>query len=120
MTIQEFQLPTEVERRDRNYEELNKIIDSLSNLSVFPSLVWVWVWDVVKDQLDYYSPVSGEEYVTNPKLTEKDVFDLLWEDADKNGFSMEYGPEDLREALFDWMLERDIIIPLEEEEAEEE
>lgn len=105
----------DIARRDRNYTELNLIIESLQRLSVFPSLVWVWTWDIVKDQLDYYSPDSGEEYVTNPKLTEKDVFDLFWEDADKNGFSLEYGTEDLHESIFDWMLARDVIIPLEDE-----
>lgn len=105
----------EIERRDRNYEELNKIIASLANLSVFPSLMWLWAWDIVKYQLDYYTGDSGEEYVSNPKLTEKDVFDLFWQDADKNGFTLEYGTEDLQEAVHDWMMDRDIIISVEEE-----
>lgn len=106
----------EIERRDRNYEELNKIIASLANLSVFPSLMWLWSWDIVKYQLDYYTGDSGEEYVANPKLTEKQVFDLFWEDADKNGFTLEYGTEDLQEAVFDWMMDRDILISVEQEE----
>lgn len=105
----------ELTRRDRNYEEINKIIDSISNLSVFPSLVWVYTWDIVKDKLDYYSPVSGEEYVTNSTLTEKDVWNMFWEDADKNGFSLEYGSEGLHEAVFDWMLDRDIIVALDDD-----
>jgi hypothetical protein len=105
----------ELDRRDRNYEVLNRLIDGLQELSVFPSLVWLWTWDIVKDKLDYYSPESGEEYVTNANLTEKDVFDMFWEDADKNGFSLEYGAEDLSEAVFDWMLEREIIVVLEED-----
>ena len=49
------------------------------------------------------------------ELTEKDVWDLFWEDADKNGFSLEYGTEDLHEAVFDWMLERDIIVVLDDD-----
>ena len=102
-------------RRDRNYEEINKIVDSLQNLSVFPSLMWLWSWDIVKDKLDYYSPESGEDWVTNDKLTEKDVWDMFWEDADKNGFSLEYGSESLHEAVFDWMLDRDIIVTLDED-----
>lgn len=106
----------ELERRDRNYEVLNKLIDGLSELSVFPSLVWLWTWDNVKDKLDYYSPESGEEYVTNPKLSEKDVWDMFWEDADKNAFTLEYGVETLDESIFDWMMDREIIIGLDDED----
>jgi hypothetical protein len=107
-------------RRNDAYEQLNKLIDGLKEVNAFPPLVWLWTWDMVKDRLDYYSPVSGEEYVTNPKLSEKDVFDLFWEDADKNGFSLEYGLESLDEAIFDWMLDRDIIVEIEEEDVDNE
>ena len=100
----------EATRRDDNYVIINKLIEGLSELSVFPSLAWLYTWDIVKDKLDYYHSTSGEDYVTNPKLTEKDVWDLFWEDADKNGFSLEYGTEDLHEAVFEWMMSRDIII----------
>ena len=102
-------------RRDDNYVTINKLIKGLSELSVFPSLAWLYTWDIVKDKLDYYHGESGEEYITNSKLTEKDVWDLFWEDADKNGFSLEYGTEDLHEAVFDWMLERDIIVVLDDD-----
>ena len=97
-------------RRDDTYEKINQITEQLNNLDVFPSLVWVYTWDIVKDKLDYYSPDSGEPYVINLKFTEKDVWDMFWEDADKNGFSLEYGTEDLHEAVFDWMSNKDIII----------
>lgn len=110
--------PIELTRRDRNYEEITKIVDSLSKLSIFPSLVWVWTWDIVRYQLDYYHKDSGESYMTNPELTEKDVWDLFWTDADKNGFSLEYGSEELQEAVFEWMLNRDILINVEEEDDE--
>jgi hypothetical protein len=97
-------------RRDDNYEKINQIIEQLNTLDIFPSLVWVYTWDIVKDKIDYYSPGSGESYVINPKFTEKDIWDLFWEDAEKNGFTLEYGTEDLHEAVFDWMSEKDIII----------
>ena len=72
--------------------------------------MWTWAWNNVTDQLDYYTPDSGEELVVNPKMTEKDVWDLFWDQADKNGFTLEYGVEDLNEHVFDWMLENDILI----------
>jgi hypothetical protein len=97
-------------RRDDAYVELNKIIDSISNLCVFPALTWVYVWDIVKDKLDYYSVGTDEMYTSNPKLSEKNVFDMFWEDADKNAFSLEYGVEFLHERVQDWMTDRDILI----------
>ena len=101
--------------RDDTYIALNKLIDGLQEIPVHPRLVWLYVWDIVKDKLDYYHAESGEDYITNSELTEKDVFDMFWEDSDKNGFSLEYGAEDLNDAVFDWMLERDIIVVLDED-----
>lgn len=103
-------------RRDDVYVRINELVEKLGDLGVFPSLVWLWTWDIVKYQLDYYFEDSGESYVTNPKFTEKDVWDMFWTDADKNGFTLEYGAEDLQEAVFDWMLDRDILVDAEEEE----
>ena len=105
----------EATRRDDTYITLNKLIEGMSELNVHPQLVWLYVWDIVKDKLDYYHAESGEDYVINLSLSEKDVFDLFWEDADKNGFSLEYGTESLDEAVFDWMLERDILVALEDD-----
>jgi hypothetical protein len=101
--------------RDDAYAALNKLIEGLHDVPVHPRLVWLYVWDIVKDKLDYYHAESGEDYVRSITLSEKDVFDLFWEDADKNGFSLEYGTEDLDEAVFDWMLERNIIVALEDD-----
>ena len=106
-------------RRDQVYTDINEIVDRLNNLNVFPSLVWVYAWDVVKNQLDYYHGDSGEDYVTNNKLTEKDVWDMFWNDADKNGFTLEYGASDLHDGVFDWMLDSDIIIAADEQEEDE-
>jgi len=105
-------------RRDDAYVQLNKLIDGLKEVNAFPPLVWLWVWDMVKDRLGMYSEESGEDWITNTNLSEKDVFDLFWEDADENAFSLEYGLESLDEAIFDWMIDRDIIINIEEEDYE--
>lgn len=101
--------------RDDTYVALNKLIDGLSEVPVGMALIWLYVWDIVKDKLDEYHAESGEDYIFNSELTEKDVFNLFWEDAEKNGFSLEYGTEHLHEAVFDWMLERDIIVVLDQD-----
>ena len=102
-------------RRDDSYEALNRIVDSLKEVNAFPSLTWVYVWDIIKDKLDYYHPDLHEEYAVNPDMTEQDVFNLLWEDADKMGFSLEYGTDQLHEHIFDWMIEKDILVVLDED-----
>jgi hypothetical protein len=102
-------------RRDDAYVVLNKLIDGLQEVNAFPPLVWLWVWDMIKDRLDMYSEEGGEEYITNPNMTEKDVFDCFWEDADKNQFSLEYGLEPLDEHIFDWMIDAGILIESEGE-----
>jgi len=117
MTITEIQLPTDEERRDRNYDEVNKIVDSLNNLSIFPSLVWVWCWDVIRNVYES-NPADAPDFVDEaikPGVTLKQVWDKFWEDADKNGFSLEYGSEDLYEATLDWMRDSEFLISLEEE-----
>lgn len=103
-------------RRDDSYEALNRIVDSLKEVNAFPSLTWVYVWDIIKDKLDYYHVDSQEEYVVSPDMTEQDVFNLLWTDADSMGFSLEYGTEALHDHIFEWMIERDILVYIEEVE----
>ncbi len=100
----------EAMRRDDTYKSLNRIIESLNVLDVSPSLTWLYVWDIVKDKIDYYSVETDEVYVISPKFTEKDIFDMFWEDADKNGFSLEHGVEFLHDRVYDWMAQRGIII----------
>jgi len=106
-------------RMATTYLKLNQIIENIRQLDVFPSLVWVWCWDVVRDKLDTHSPGRDDDYLTNPKFTEEDVWWMFVQDLDKNTFSLEYGSEDLDEAIFEWMRERDILIYLEEDSDEE-
>ena len=85
----------EATRRDDVYIKINSIIDDLQNLGVFPSLVWVYAWDIVKDIYDnhQYEDAAVNDYEFVPQgTTLKQVWDKFWDDADKNGFSLEYGP----------------------------
>ena len=50
-------------------------------------------------------------------MDEEEMWELFFTQADKNGFSLEYGTEDLYEAVRDWMIDEEIIEEyLEEEE----
>ena len=101
------------------YNDLQDILARLETVTVFPSLVWLWSWDVVVDKVKNYGPDTDDEYVVKPGLELSDIFKMFWEDADKNGFTLEYGVEDLDEHVWDWMIDRDIIIPVEDLEEEE-
>lgn len=95
------------------YHDISIIIDKISELPVFPSLVWVWTWDILVSMYKDYLPEVDDEYVVTMSL--EDVWALFWEQADKNGFTLEYGTEDLDEHILDWMIDQNILVSIEEE-----
>ena len=103
-------------RMQDTYERLTKIINDVTDLGVFPSLVWVWTWDIALSTLRDFG--EDEEFKVN--LTEEEMFKVFWRDADKNGFTLEYGTEDLYDAIRDWMLEAGVVSYVEDEEDEDE
>jgi hypothetical protein len=96
------------------YKDMSNIIDQIGKLSVFPPLVWVWTWDVVVDMYKNHEPGVDDEYVTAMPLEQ--AWELFWTQADKNGFTLEYGTEDCYEHIRDWMIDESIIVSLDEEE----
>jgi len=104
-------------RMNDTYVEINKIIDQIGNLRVFPPLVWVWTWDIVVDMHKNHQEGVDDEYVV--KMPLEDVWALFWTQADKNGFTLEYGTDDLDEHIRDWMIDEDILVMIESEEEEE-
>lgn len=105
-------------RMEDIHRDIDSIIDQISELPIGLPLVWVYVWDVVKSTWTSFMDGSeGQEYCTQMDLDE--VWELFWTQADKNGFSLEYGTESLYEAVRDWMFEQDIIGESEAEEDSE-
>jgi len=103
-----------------SYLKINQIVDNITNLDVFPPLVWVWAWDIIKYKLkNYSSPAGDEEYETNSELSEEDVWWMFVRDADINGFTLEYGSEDLDEAISQWMIDNDVLVYMQEDLEEE-
>jgi len=95
------------------YRDISIIIDKITELPVFPSLVWVWTWDVLVSMYKDYLPEVDDEFVITMSL--EDIWALFWEQADKNGFTLEYGTEDLTEHIRDWMIDQNILVSIEEE-----
>jgi hypothetical protein len=102
-------------RIDDTYDSLTNIIKQVTDLGVFPSLVWVWAWDVALSTLSDFE--SDEEFKVN--MTEREMFERFWDGAEKNGFTLEYGTDILYEAIRDWMVDENIVTSLEEEDEDE-
>lgn len=114
----------EATRRDDVYNDLLVIVDKISSLPVFPSLGWVWTFDIIKDIFDNNQEIHlavGDiaDEVVPEGVTLKQIFDKFYIDIDSLGIDMDMGGEILEETIRDWMSENDFLVPLEEEEDEE-
>ena len=100
------------------YKDISLIIDKIGELKVFPPLVWVWTWDIAVTILKDVREGGDLEY--NVTMDEEELWELFYTQADKNGFTLEYGTEDLYEAVRDWMVDEGIIEPYDGDEDEDE
>ena len=117
--IQEIDLP-EATRRNDVFNELMEINLHLSQLTVFPSLLWAWAFDIMKDIFDnnQITDLAANDYVDEAVpagVTLKQIFDQFWEDVDSLGFTMDHGGEILEETIRDWMREKDFLVALDED-----
>ena len=117
--IKEIDLP-EATRRNDVYNQLLEINQSLSDLTVFPSLLWAWAFDIMKDIFDnnQITDLAANDYVDEAVpagITLKQIFDQFWEDVDSLGFTMDHGGEILEETIRDWMREKDFLVALDDD-----
>jgi hypothetical protein len=110
-------------RRDDVYRDLNEIIDRVTKLPVFPSLMWVWAFDIMKEIFDNYQikDLAVNDYVDEgvPEgITLKQIFDKFWADVDGFGLSMDSGGDIIEETIRDWMRDNNFLVSLEEESDE--
>ena len=110
----------EATRRDDVFKDLNEIVDRLQAIPVFPSLLWVWTFDVIRDIFEncQYKDLAINDYVDEavPEgITLKQIFDKFWDDVDTLGFTMDHGGEVLEEVIRDWMRENDFLVALDED-----
>jgi hypothetical protein len=110
----------EAQRRVDVYNDLNEIIDKLQDMPVFPSLLWVWVFDIIRDIFDnnQYKDLAINDYVDEavPEgITLEQIFDKFWNDVDNMGLSMDSGGEIIEEVIRDWMRENDFLVALDED-----
>lgn len=103
-------------RRDDVYNDLNKIVDQLSALPVFPSLMWVWTFDIIRNVFEDYQEVAEyNDYVIAEGTTLKQIFDKFWDDVDNLGLNMDLGGEIIDETIRDWMIDNDFLVSLDDD-----
>jgi len=110
----------EATRRDDVYNQLNEIIDKLEKIPVFPSLMWVWSFDIIREIFENYQmkDLAVNDYVDEavPEgITLKQIFDKFWEDVDGFGLSMDSGGDIIEEVIRDWMRDNDFLVSLDED-----
>jgi len=103
-------------RMQDTYVRIENIIDDIGKLGVFPPLVWVYTWDVARTMWTSYMKGEDPDYCTEMDLDE--LWERFWIDADNNGFSLQYGVEDLDDAIRDWLMECGAVALVEEDEDE--
>ena len=103
-------------RRDDVYNQLNKIVDELQDISVFPALVWVWTFDIIRDiHENNQEPQEYLDEVIAEGVTLKQIFDKFWNDVDGLGINMDHGGEIIEEVIRDWMRENDFLVALDDD-----
>jgi len=110
----------EATRRDDAFDQMLQINKMLSDVSVFPSLIWVWTFDVIKYIFDnnQYKDLAVNDYVEEavPEgITIKQIWDKFWEDVDDIGLSMDSGGEIIEEVIRDWMRDNDFLVSLDDD-----
>jgi hypothetical protein len=113
----------EATRRDDVYNQLNEIIDKLQNIPVFPSLMWVLTFDIIKEIFDnnQIKDLAVNDYVDEAvpeDITLKQIFDKFWEDVDGFGLSLDSGSDIIEETIREWMRDNDFLVSIEEEDDE--
>ena len=110
----------EATRRDDVYDKLNQIVDTLQDLDVYPSLLWTWVFDIIRNtyESNQHKDVAPDGWVDEsiPEgITLKQIFDKLWDDVGLLGLNMDLGGEIIEEVILDWMRENDFLIALDDD-----
>lgn len=106
----------EATRRDNVYSQLNEIIDKLEAIEVYPSLLWAWTFDIIRNSYEGNLEVTEwSDEVIRDGVTLKQIFDKFWDDVDNLGIDMDLGGEVIEECILDWMRENDFLVALDDD-----
>jgi len=105
-----------IKQRDQVFDDMNKVVDILQKSPCFPSLLWAWVFDVIREIYEnYQGPQEFNDEMVPEGVTLKQIFDKLWDDVDSLGLNMDQGGEVIDETIRDWMRENDFLVSLDDD-----
>jgi len=101
---------------------LEQMIEQMGQLKLGSALTWLWVWDTIY-YLHKNNPSPAPEGAMQDYLFVGDidvVFKDLWDNCDDYAFTLEYGTEDLQEAIEGWLMDKEYLVSPEDEDYEDE
>ena len=106
------------DKKQKAFKQLSNIQALLSEVEVFPSLAWLWCFDVIKDIYDNHqfehATTSDYEAIAEG-VTLEQIFNKFFDDADNLGITMDLGGEIIEETIMDWMRDNDFLVALDED-----
>ena len=95
--------------------QLDQIVDTLNSVNIPMALIWLWVWDVIRDKYTTYETTSEwNDFVITKGVTLDTIWEKLWENPPSE-FTLEYGAEYIDEAITDWMLDNGFLAVLDDD-----
>ena len=104
----------DITRRDDVFIQMLDINRQLQEVAVYPALLWVWTFDILRDIHENWQNPEVNDEVVPEGVTLKKIFNKFWEDVDGLGFTMDQGGEVLEECILDWMRESGFLVDLED------
>jgi hypothetical protein len=95
--------------------QLDQMVDQLNNMPIGMSLVWLWVWDLIRDKYKNYEFIDEmSDYVVTTGTTLDIIWEKLWGNPPSD-FTLEYGAEQIAEAILDWMIDNEFLSAVDED-----
>ena len=110
----------EATRRDDVYNQMLEINRLLSDVAAFPSLLWAWTFDIIKDIYDnnqyiHLAETDIADEAVPEGITLKQIWDKFWDDVDGLGINMDLGGEIIEEVIRDWMRDNNFLVSLDDD-----
>ena len=94
-------------------DKLNQCLEILDTTDLGLSMVWLWTWSQIKDNMD--------DLDMDILVSEDEAWDLLCKAVESGyGFTLEYGADQHYEDVRDWMIQNGLMKEFDDYEEDEE
>jgi hypothetical protein len=115
MTIESLEIKKTEDIGPQIKMQLDQMVDHLNNMPIGMSLVWLWVWDLIRDKYKNYEFIDEmSDYVVTTGTTLDIIWEKLWANPPSD-FTLEYGAEQIDEAVLDWMIDNEFLSAVDED-----